>query len=437
MRDANPERPLEDLARRAVHAFSEHFRGPPRGVRSADDPGGPNARGAVVEDDRAEAQIVALMDENVRRMIRERLRAGMLFLGTRYRAPGQVWIRFASAPAAARAVTPSFLAVVDHRTRRVSRVVDHVERWDGIRSRGGWPHRRDRAGPAAAAVRGRVNSAVGPPRPQISRPGPGVTAPVQASAAAPAPSRPLSEAAAAALGAVATALAVLRAVKGVPWFSPAAVDEVTVASLAVPALLLSLREAHSIKLGKDGIEFTRRIEEQLATASRELAATRTQMADVAQRSRAVQAAAEITRLALLGVGGPPAAAAVRSPERDGRVPRGLEDGGGGPPGGSATADGRRLTARVLPVAGIPELFRVRLRVEPLLGAPPLGDPVIFHLPRTFVPCDLAITPVGGGAAIERLAYGAFAVCADVDGGRTRLELDLRAVEGLPRAFVRG
>jgi hypothetical protein len=225
-------------------------------------------------------------------------------------------------------------------------------------------------------------------------------------------------------------------VKGLPAFNPDKVDDVTIGLLALPVLLLTLREAQSFKVGRDGVEFTRRVEDKLDAASRDLAATRAQVARIEQHSRAVQRSAEVACLALSGVGG---RRAIVVPATDGlsrgRLLRAPDDVQRGCWGGSNETNGRRLSASIMSVAGTTEWFRVRLWVEALPGAAPLTDAVVFHLHPTFPEPNPVVMPVDGFAALERLTYGAFTVGAEADGGRTRLELDLAAIEDAPRAFV--
>ncbi len=237
------------------------------------------------------------------------------------------------------------------------------------------------------------------------------------------------------LGVLAIALAVLRALKGVPAFNPDKVDQVTIGLLALPILLMTLRDAQSFKVGRDGVEFTRRVEDKLDAASRELAATRAQVARIERHSRAAQESAEVACLALSGVGGRPAIVAHATDGSRGRSLRALDDVHHGRWGGSSEASGRRLAASIMPVTGRPEWFRVRMWVEALPGSAPLADAVVFHLHPTFPEPDPVVAPIDGLAAFERLAYGAFTVGAEADGGRSRLELDLAAVKDAPHAFA--
>jgi hypothetical protein len=237
------------------------------------------------------------------------------------------------------------------------------------------------------------------------------------------------------LGVLSGTLAVLRALKGIPAFNPDKVDDVTIGLLALPVLLLTLREAQSFKVGRDGVEFTRRVEDKLDAASRELAATRAQVARVEQHSRAAQRSAEVACLALSGVGGRRATVVPATDERSrGLVLRAPDDVQRGCWGGSNEGNGRRLAASVISVAGTTEWFRVRLWVEALPGSAPLTNAMVFHLHPTFPEPNPVVMPVDGFAALERLTYGAFTAGVETDGGRTRLELDLATIEDAPPAF---
>jgi len=105
-------------------------------------------------------------------------------------------------------------------------------------------------------------------------------------------------------------------------------------------------------------------------------------------------------------------------------------------GGRAERDGRVLRAKVTPVASDPDWFDVRLWVEPAEGGAPLEGEVVFHLHDTFADQDPVVPVVGGRAELRRLAWGAFTVGAEADGGATTLELDLAALADAdaPAAF---
>lgn len=102
-------------------------------------------------------------------------------------------------------------------------------------------------------------------------------------------------------------------------------------------------------------------------------------------------------------------------------------------GGLDTRNGRRLSARVETVDE--DWFKVVLRVDAVSGAPPISGLVRFHLHDTFGESAVPVTPVGGVAEIERFAYGAFTVGAEVENELdTYLELDLAQLPNAPPRF---
>jgi hypothetical protein len=107
-------------------------------------------------------------------------------------------------------------------------------------------------------------------------------------------------------------------------------------------------------------------------------------------------------------------------------------------GGQAERNGRRLSATIEPIAGPQSAScRVRFVVQATAGADPLTGMVRVHLHPTFgrwSRYDLEV--MGGVARDEFVAYGAFTIGVEADGGRTRLELNLADVSGGTDAFYR-
>lgn len=102
-------------------------------------------------------------------------------------------------------------------------------------------------------------------------------------------------------------------------------------------------------------------------------------------------------------------------------------------GGRAETAGRRLTAKVKEDGA---LYRVILTVESTNPQwRPLSGSVQFFLHSTFTN-DRPVVPVGAShrARLTLYAYGALTVGAVVDGGATRLELDLADLEDAPANF---
>jgi len=106
-------------------------------------------------------------------------------------------------------------------------------------------------------------------------------------------------------------------------------------------------------------------------------------------------------------------------------------------GGSPIADGRELRAKVQRLAPRSEFFLVRLEVSSLDPQKPLTGHVRFFLHPEFDPEKPFVTvDANGVAAYEIEAYGAFTVGALADSGKTRLELDLEFLPGVPKDFIK-
>lgn len=107
-------------------------------------------------------------------------------------------------------------------------------------------------------------------------------------------------------------------------------------------------------------------------------------------------------------------------------------------GGQSKRNNRSLEAEVVRVAGIPDLFSVRLVVRPTLPEKdPLREGVQFFLHPTFSnPNPVVSIGPSGVAELNLKAWGAFTVGAVTDNGKTQLELDLSELESAPEDFRR-
>lgn len=103
-------------------------------------------------------------------------------------------------------------------------------------------------------------------------------------------------------------------------------------------------------------------------------------------------------------------------------------------GGSPEHDGLRLRAKVTPMPQSTGYFLVHAWVEASAGAQALDDgtEVVFHLHQTFAEPVVRVEAQDGVAAIDRLAWGAFTIGAEI--GTVRLELDLAGLRGAPPEF---
>jgi hypothetical protein len=111
-------------------------------------------------------------------------------------------------------------------------------------------------------------------------------------------------------------------------------------------------------------------------------------------------------------------------------------------GGKASDGGYQLRATVTPAdlerklgdaSSRLQYYRVRLWVESTQAGGSVTRVVTFHLHPTFAQPVVNVFPEGGIAAIERLAWGAFTVGAEVKDG-PKLELDLSELPDAPAEF---
>ena len=97
-------------------------------------------------------------------------------------------------------------------------------------------------------------------------------------------------------------------------------------------------------------------------------------------------------------------------------------------GSEAVRNGRILDAEVTPTDD-PEWYEVRLEVRSTDPSKPLTGRVRFHLHDSYRVSKVTVKPKNGVAAIDRYAYGAFTVGAEVENEPdTFLELDLVDVD---------
>jgi len=103
-------------------------------------------------------------------------------------------------------------------------------------------------------------------------------------------------------------------------------------------------------------------------------------------------------------------------------------------GGKAERNDRKMTA-VVKETKIAGFFQVSILIESTDTAKPLTGVVNFHLHPTFLNPNPIIAVRDGKAVLElRKVYGAFTVGADMDNGKTCLELDLEELPDAPAEF---
>ena len=103
-------------------------------------------------------------------------------------------------------------------------------------------------------------------------------------------------------------------------------------------------------------------------------------------------------------------------------------------GGNSTNNERRISAEVKTTTN-PSLFHVSIIVESTNVDNPLNGIVNFHLHPTFSNPHPVISVRNGKAVLDlRKVYGAFTVGADLDNGKTFLELNLAKLPDAPEEF---
>jgi hypothetical protein len=105
-------------------------------------------------------------------------------------------------------------------------------------------------------------------------------------------------------------------------------------------------------------------------------------------------------------------------------------------GGTPTSGGRQLTAEIQRIPGEDLYRRVILTVRSIDDKKPLMGRVTFHLHPTFDQPVFDEPVFNGEATTSLVSYGAFTVGAEVDKGRTRLELDLASLDDAKDQFFK-
>jgi hypothetical protein len=191
-------------------------------------------------------------------------------------------------------------------------------------------------------------------------------------------------------------------------------DGTTLLYLGVAGALLLLRDVKTLAFGDYKVEFER-------------------VREIAKEAKNV---AENAQAAALGVGKrPDAMANAASDLREVAETIHVADPWKGQFGGSNVSGSRHLDAKVAPILGAPDYFKLTLTVRSSDPAEPLYGAVQFFLHPTFRN-DRPIVTVGpnGIAELHLTAWGAFTVGAVADAGRTKLELDLAELPDAPPEF---
>jgi hypothetical protein len=103
-------------------------------------------------------------------------------------------------------------------------------------------------------------------------------------------------------------------------------------------------------------------------------------------------------------------------------------------GGKPEVNGRKISANVRPTSFNEEWFNVYLEVISTDANKPLIGEVVFHLHPSF-PNDVEkVNAENNIAALNLVAWGAFTVGVECDGGQTKLELDLAELPDAPHVF---
>jgi hypothetical protein len=101
-------------------------------------------------------------------------------------------------------------------------------------------------------------------------------------------------------------------------------------------------------------------------------------------------------------------------------------------GGRSVVNGRELTAVVREIES--DWFEAKIIVRSTNPRKPLTGTVIFHLHPTLPGSTRTVRVRNGQASVRVESYGAYTVGAELDGGKTLLELDLATIEDAPAMF---
>lgn len=105
-------------------------------------------------------------------------------------------------------------------------------------------------------------------------------------------------------------------------------------------------------------------------------------------------------------------------------------------GGLEVSNDRRISAAVAPLQSTPDWYAVKLHVSSTDPNHPLRGEVRFHLHPTFKNPRPVVSVRDGKALLQLVAWGAFTVGAETDDGQTKLELDLATVPDAPAEFCK-
>ncbi|TBX66131.1 hypothetical protein EZL74_11120 [Flavobacterium silvisoli] len=103
-------------------------------------------------------------------------------------------------------------------------------------------------------------------------------------------------------------------------------------------------------------------------------------------------------------------------------------------GGLSTSNERTITASVTNSETSTDYFNINLEVKSTDLANPLNGDVKFYLPPSFQNPNPVVTTKDGIATLNLLAWGAFTLGVECDNGKTKLELDLSELSGVPELF---
>jgi hypothetical protein len=105
-------------------------------------------------------------------------------------------------------------------------------------------------------------------------------------------------------------------------------------------------------------------------------------------------------------------------------------------GGSREADGFIISVDPRPVKGLKDWYKLIYTVKAKDSDKKLTGGVKFYLHNTFKPRVEVVDSVNGVARLEKIAWGAFTIGAEILSTGTKLELDLGDEPGLPDDFKR-
>jgi hypothetical protein len=211
------------------------------------------------------------------------------------------------------------------------------------------------------------------------------------------------------------------------------VDDSTIYLVLIAMASIALPEISKLSFGKDGFSF-----ERFETIKKDLDALKAGTAAVMEgqvggRGAVPTPSAGDAPASIAADQATSASTVIAADQATSASTVDADDPQAGQWGRQPEAAGRHVYAKVTPSALREDWFDVTITVESTDRKRPLQGTVLFHLHPTFRTPRLRPV-IDGKATLRLVAWGAFTVGVQADGGSTQLELDLARVPDAPAGF---